>query len=178
VVTFVVGLVYVFWCVGFFIFLCYSYTQHKGKKPTRQNGGTSVHTRSTRHHMPEDGILHSHRCEILKSYKIKVVPYFIPSYNSYLFICNLFKGRDTTLAVVSNDTMIIMNWKGCRRRRPWLNLKSYLDIWLEGLGKIAKILVRRAGVPAEIRIGHTRIQARSVRASADLHSLREMFLVL
>jgi hypothetical protein len=30
---------------------------------------TAVHTRSTWHHIPEDGILHSHRCENLKSYK-------------------------------------------------------------------------------------------------------------
>jgi hypothetical protein len=29
---------------------------------------TSVHTRSTRRHIPEDGILHSHRRENLKSY--------------------------------------------------------------------------------------------------------------
>jgi hypothetical protein len=29
---------------------------------------TSVDTRSTRRHIPEDGILHSHRCENLKSY--------------------------------------------------------------------------------------------------------------
>jgi hypothetical protein len=28
----------------------------------------SVHTRSTRRHIPENGILHSHRCENLKSY--------------------------------------------------------------------------------------------------------------
>jgi hypothetical protein len=28
----------------------------------------SVHTRSTRRHISEDGILHSHRCENLKSY--------------------------------------------------------------------------------------------------------------
>jgi hypothetical protein len=34
---------------------------------------TSVHTRSTRRHIPEDGILHSHRCENLKSYIITVV---------------------------------------------------------------------------------------------------------
>jgi hypothetical protein len=31
---------------------------------------TSVHARSTRRHIPEDGILHSHRCENLKPYKI------------------------------------------------------------------------------------------------------------
>jgi hypothetical protein len=29
---------------------------------------TSVHTRSTRRHIPEDGILHSHRCENFKFY--------------------------------------------------------------------------------------------------------------
>jgi hypothetical protein len=27
-----------------------------------------VHTRSTQRHIPEDGILHSHRCDSLKSY--------------------------------------------------------------------------------------------------------------
>jgi hypothetical protein len=33
--------------------------------------GRSVHfTGSRRHHIPEDGILHSHRCENLKSYKL------------------------------------------------------------------------------------------------------------
>jgi hypothetical protein len=34
---------------------------------------TSVHTRSTRRHIPEDGILHSHRRENLKSYNIYVL---------------------------------------------------------------------------------------------------------
>jgi hypothetical protein len=29
---------------------------------------TSVHTRTTRRHIPEDGILHGHRRESLKSY--------------------------------------------------------------------------------------------------------------
>jgi hypothetical protein len=29
---------------------------------------TSVHTRSTQRHIPEDGILHRHHCENLKSY--------------------------------------------------------------------------------------------------------------
>jgi hypothetical protein len=33
---------------------------------------TSVHTRSTQRHIPEDGILHSHRCENLRSYNIKM----------------------------------------------------------------------------------------------------------
>jgi hypothetical protein len=34
----------------------------------RRFGGTSAHTRSTQRHIPEDDILHSHRCENLKSY--------------------------------------------------------------------------------------------------------------
>jgi hypothetical protein len=32
---------------------------------------TSVYTRHTRRHIPEDGIFHSHRCGNLKSYSIK-----------------------------------------------------------------------------------------------------------
>jgi hypothetical protein len=35
---------------------------------------TSVHTRSIRRHIPEEGILHSHRRENLKSYKCHYVP--------------------------------------------------------------------------------------------------------
>jgi hypothetical protein len=31
---------------------------------------TSVHTRATRHKIQEDGILHSHCCENLKSYSV------------------------------------------------------------------------------------------------------------
>jgi hypothetical protein len=33
----------------------------------------SIHTRSTQRHIPENGILHSHRRENLKSYKITSV---------------------------------------------------------------------------------------------------------
>jgi hypothetical protein len=35
---------------------------------------TSVQTRPTLRHIPEDGILHSHRREKLKSYKIAIYP--------------------------------------------------------------------------------------------------------
>lgn len=37
---------------------------------------TPVITRSTRGHIPEDGILHSHRHEIAKSYNIFIVVWF------------------------------------------------------------------------------------------------------
>jgi hypothetical protein len=43
---------------------------------------TSVLTRATRCNIPEDGILHSHGCENLKSYKI------MPCTNIYLELCN------------------------------------------------------------------------------------------
>jgi hypothetical protein len=40
---------------------------------------TSVHTRSTRRHFPENAILHSHRRENLKSYLKSTVELLIPS---------------------------------------------------------------------------------------------------
>jgi hypothetical protein len=49
----------VFWDVA----LCRSYVN-------RRFGGTSVDARSAQPHIPEDDVLHSHRCESLKSYKI------------------------------------------------------------------------------------------------------------
>jgi hypothetical protein len=54
---------------------------------------TSVHTRATRRHMPEDNILHNHRRESLKYYIIKF---------SYLVgsrICDLPACSRTTTAV-------------------------------------------------------------------------------
>jgi hypothetical protein len=50
----------VFWVVA----PCRSYVY-------RRSCATSIHTRSKRRHIPEDGILHRHRCENLKSYKLK-----------------------------------------------------------------------------------------------------------
>jgi hypothetical protein len=40
----------------------------------RRFGETSVHTRSRRLHIQEDGIFHSHRRENLKSYMEKIIP--------------------------------------------------------------------------------------------------------
>jgi hypothetical protein len=42
---------------------------------------TSVHTRSTRRHVPEDDVLRSHRCENLKSYKI-CLEFYLLGYNA------------------------------------------------------------------------------------------------
>jgi hypothetical protein len=43
------------------------------KMETIRSSETSVHTTSTRRHIPEDDILHSHSRENLKSYKVILV---------------------------------------------------------------------------------------------------------
>jgi hypothetical protein len=47
---------------------------------------TSVYTRYTRRHIQEDGILHSHRCENLKSYKVLSVVH-LSIYGSTVLFC-------------------------------------------------------------------------------------------
>jgi hypothetical protein len=42
------------------------------KKDAIRSSEMSVHTSSTRRHIPEDGILHSHRRENLKSYTAQI----------------------------------------------------------------------------------------------------------
>jgi hypothetical protein len=41
----------------------------------------SVRTRPTRRHIPEDGILHSRRCKILKFYSLLLIPGHCISFN-------------------------------------------------------------------------------------------------
>jgi hypothetical protein len=55
------GALYILCELTFWIFLPWRWRQYVPPK-------TTVHTRSTRCHIPEDGILHSHRHENLKSY--------------------------------------------------------------------------------------------------------------
>jgi hypothetical protein len=61
----------------------------------RSSEASVYFTGSTRRHIPEDGILHSHRCENLKSYK-------------YVFICRIL--------VVSYDP---------RERGIWMLVSDY-----------------------------------------------------
>jgi hypothetical protein len=46
------------------------------KMDAKCSSETSVHTRSTQRHIPENGILHSHRRENLKSYKYQDIRTF------------------------------------------------------------------------------------------------------
>jgi hypothetical protein len=48
---------------------------------------TSVNARSTQRHIPEDDILHSHRCESLKSYKVNQV--YCPQINLTAVQCDM-----------------------------------------------------------------------------------------
>jgi hypothetical protein len=50
----------------------------------RRSPVTSVHTRSKRRHIPEDGILHSHRCENLKSAVCSHLLTLVPRSRIYL----------------------------------------------------------------------------------------------
>jgi hypothetical protein len=44
----------------------------------RRVGDKSLrNTRSTRRHIPEDGILHSHRCENFKSYRLYIIQFLL-----------------------------------------------------------------------------------------------------
>jgi hypothetical protein len=58
---------------------------------------TSVHTRSTRRHIPEDGILHNHPYEYLRSYTIITEVYNAKIFGSHLehaFMAWLFSTED------------------------------------------------------------------------------------
>jgi hypothetical protein len=68
---------------------------------------TSVHKRSARRHIPEDGILHNHRCENLKSYNF--------TFTSSLFSREFVSGRMScwTWASVSRLTCLLCNAGRC-----------------------------------------------------------------
>jgi hypothetical protein len=55
----------------------------------------------------------------------------------------------------------MMNWKECNRKRRWSNLTFLPSIYLEGLRKSTKSLVRIAGLRDEIEPGTSRIRSRS-----------------
>jgi hypothetical protein len=54
---------------------------------------TSVHTRSTRRHIPEDGILHSHRRENFRSYILLLVFHAMKHVNSKTVYEEYFAGH-------------------------------------------------------------------------------------
>jgi hypothetical protein len=42
-----------------------------------------------------------------------------------------------------------MNWKGCGSKLTWPDLRYYLDVFLEGLGKTTKVLSQDIRFPNE-----------------------------
>jgi hypothetical protein len=65
----------------------------------------------------------------------------------FLFICGLFNDSISSSDCISSND--IMNWKYCRRKRSWPNLRYYPGICLEGLKRTTRLL-RIAGLWAEI----------------------------
>jgi hypothetical protein len=59
-------------------------------------GGTSVHTKSTRRHTPEDGSLYSHRRENIKPYTMSLVHFH------FLLRCIRFDDRSTRSSISHN----------------------------------------------------------------------------
>jgi hypothetical protein len=59
---------------------------------------TSVLTRATRRNIPEDGILHSHHRENLKSYTRNYMIYFLPLLYGEMVSNN--EARNTTLQII------------------------------------------------------------------------------
>jgi hypothetical protein len=91
----------------------------------------------------------------------------------YLFIVylrTLFHKRG--LYGVEWKDMWMMNWKRCRRKLSWPNLR-HPGICLEGLRKATKKSVRIAGLRAEIWTWKSWIQGRSVNHSTTMFSLSE-----
>ena len=63
----------------------------------------------------------------------------LPSIESRLFCCSALSLF--TIRTTPSRLRYIMNWKGCRKKRAWPNLRYYHGMYTEGLGKPTAILV-------------------------------------
>lgn len=63
-----------------------------------------------------------------------------------------------------------MNWKECRNKCSWCNLRYYPCICLAGLSKFTKNSTSRASVPAEIQTGDLPNMSRKLYGSDTLYA--------
>jgi hypothetical protein len=93
---------------------------------------TSVHTRYTRRHIPEDGMLHSHRRENLKSYIIffinsLVSEFWVVSHFSAIWIVNeIATSADGQLQVII-FVILFLYWKSLAMKAYDRNLLNYIE---------------------------------------------------
>jgi hypothetical protein len=90
---------------------------------------TPVLTRATWHNIPEDGILHSHRHENLKSYRIKKCLYYSASIRTLLYMVTQWMRKlclpYATLISVQQCQLTACNLSG--NRRQWM--KPDISAW-------------------------------------------------
>jgi hypothetical protein len=101
---------------------------------------TSVDTKSTRRHVPEDGNLHSHRCESFKSYTMLIMIVFtltilarVHYISDKLVVAKLAKVLSAALSVsriFSVDGRIIADQSG--RTVSGTNCLRSLEVWDRG----------------------------------------------
>jgi hypothetical protein len=76
---------------------------------------TSVLTRATRRNIPEDDILHSHRRENLKSYKLRTVVQYEGAWNRILGgALRLLLACEVTSKLVTSSRNTHLTLKACR----------------------------------------------------------------
>jgi hypothetical protein len=117
---------------------------------------TSIHTRSTPPHIPEDGILHSHRRENLKSYKILETSYAYAAGNnssSLSLADSLFKpwpSLEDSARLSSGFSLFgFRNNNFYRSRssslRPSLNLEDQVSVFMSPSDRVAQVYPQALG---------------------------------
>jgi hypothetical protein len=92
----------------------------------------------------------------------------------YFFICSLFNDvASSSDFTVSND-MILMNWKGYRRKQSWPNLRYYPGICMLGQRKTTKNVSQDSQSPGQdLNLGSLEYKARMLTTQPQ-HSIRKI----